>query len=222
MVDKHTQIPKWLKNHLTTEQVARLSERVAEAELHTSGEIVPVLVHRSTAVGHVKWILTGFLAVVFLILEAWYTNFTWGWHWTWLPLVGFVAVVFLSFELAKLDWVQRIFTPQDDEDSQVAQRAELEFYRSHIKKTQNGTGILIFVSWMEKRAVVLADEGIAAHYPEEIWDQVIEAMVTEFKKGNTFRAFDVAIQRCGEILKEKLPIQHGDVNELKNHLVIKE
>lgn len=217
-----TQVPKWLKSSLTQEQANKLSELVARAESETSGEIVPVLVHRSTAVGHVKWILTGFLTVAFLVGEGLYTQFSWGWHWTWLPPIAFLAILFISAELARIDWVQRILTPKADEDAQVYQRAELEFYRSHIKKTATGTGILIFVSWMEKRAVILADEGIAAHYPEETWDQVIEAMVQEFKKGHTFEAFQVAIKRCGEILKNKLPVKAGDQNELKNHLIIRD
>lgn len=218
---KDKTIPSWLKSALTHEQVDKLSQLVADAESRTTGEIVPVLVHRSTAVGHVKWILTGIFMALFLVMEAFYSHFSWGWHWTWLPPIAFVVILFISYELAKLDWVQRIFTPQADEDMQVYQRAELEFYRSHIKKTVGGTGILIFVSWMERRAVILADEGIAAHYPEETWDEVVDLMVQEFKKGRTYEGFEVAIRRCGEILQSKLPVSGTNHNELRNHLVIK-
>ena len=223
MVTTDSQIPNWLRHALTQQQAIKLSHLVEEAENHTTGEIVPVLVHRSTAVGHVKWILVGFFMAAFLALEAWYTQLTWGWHWAWLPIVALVLILFVAFQLAKLDWIQNIFTTQEDEDRQVAMRAELEFYRSHIKKTAHGTGILIFVSWMEKRAVVLADKGIADLYPPETWNQVIDSMVAEFKKGHTYEAFEVAIKRCGEILKEKLPASaEGNLNELRNHLVIRE
>ncbi|MFN8790535.1 MAG: TPM domain-containing protein [Bdellovibrionales bacterium] len=220
MVNSTTQLPSWVQGLLTVEQVQRLSDLVAQAESQTSGEIVPVLVHRSSAVGHVRWILIGFLTVVFLVAEALYSQWSWGWHWTWLPPIAFLAIVVISGPISRWDWVQRLLTSQADEDFQVTQRAELEFYRSHIKKTLGGTGILIFVSWMERRAVILADEGIAQHYPPETWDEVVEAMTQEFRQGHVEKAFEVGIRRCGEILKVHLTPKSDDRNELHNRLVI--
>lgn len=213
---------KWIDRHLSQSQIDQISEIVAEAEKKTVGEIVPVIVSKSSAVGHVKWILTAFMTVVFIILENFYLHNHWDAKSTWAPPFAFLLFYFVSIYLAKIAWFQRVLTPNEDEIAQVHARAELEFYRSQVKKTSRGTGILIFVSVMERRVVVLADEGIAVHYPPETWDEVVKMMVSEFKQGQVFSGFEKAIRRCGEILNSKLPATHHDSNELANALIIKE
>jgi putative membrane protein len=208
---------RWIDKHFTQDQINRVTDIVAEAESHTIGEIVPIIVSRSSAIGHVKWILTALLTIAFVLTET-----SVGVFHAWAAPVAFLFFYFISIGLAKISWLQRVLTPIADEIKQVHARAELEFYRAQIKKTSRGTGILIFVSVMERRVVVLADEGISAHYPQETWDELVKIMTTEFKQSKVFEGFEKAIRRCGEILQAKLPAAHHDTNELANSLIIKE
>ena len=213
---------KWIDRYLTSDQIKKIAEAVSGAEEHTVGEIVPVIVSKSSTIGHVKWILTGFLTVVFITLESFYLHHRGGIQSDWLLPAAFLLAYGVSIGLSRLLWFQRVLTANEDEIRQVHDRAELEFYRAQIKKTSRRTGILIFVSVMERRVVVLADEGIAAHYPQETWDEVVALLVGEFKKGKIFDGFEKAIQKCGEILQTKLPATHHNTNELANSLIIKE
>lgn len=58
--------------------------------------------------------------------------------------------------------------------------------------------------------------------PDETWDEVIQIMIDGLKKGHEGLGLAAAIERCGEILTEFFPTADDDVNELRDHLVIKE
>lgn len=212
----------WIDSHLTANEIQKISQIVTEAEKQTEGEIVPIIVRRSSAVGHVKWILTGLMTLIFVISESVYIHNHWNSINVMAPPTAFILFYILSIYLGKIPWFQRILTPNEDEIAQVHNRAELEFYRTQIRKTTKRTGILIFVSVMERRVVILADEGIAAEYPTETWDELVRLMTDEFKKGNVFAGFEKAISRCGKILQTKLPAQNHNTNQIGDQLIIKE
>ncbi len=212
----------WIQSYLSDAEIKKISDIVAEAEKSTEGEIVPIIVRRSSAVGHVKWILTSLMTLVFVIAETVYIQNHWDSLSVMAPPVAFILFYLSSVYLAKIPWFQRVLTPNEDEISQVHARAELEFYRTQMKKTTKRTGILIFVSVMERRVVILADEGIAAHYQTETWDEIVRLMTDEFKKGQVYVGFEKAIKKCGEILQSHLPAASLAHNQLPDHLIIKD
>ena len=105
---------------------------------------------------------------------------------------------------------------------QVDLRAQVEFYELEMSHTQGRTGILLFVSLMEHRAVVLADRSIAEHLDAEIWQELIDLMIEGVKRDDLATGLSQAIQRCGELLSPHFPLADDDVNELRDHLVVRE
>ncbi len=101
-------------------------------------------------------------------------------------------------------------------------RAEVEFYEHGIGQTQGNTGILLFVSLMEHRAVVLADHSIAEKLDAEIWNEVVELMIDGVKGRDLAGGMRAAILRCGELLSPHFPIDEADANELRDHLIVKD
>jgi putative membrane protein len=81
---------------------------------------------------------------------------------------------------------------------------------------------LLFVSLLEHRAVVLADHSIAEKLSAEIWQEPVDLMIQGVKRGDLAAGMTQAIQRCGELLSPHFPVADDDVNELRNHLVVKE
>ncbi|MCM2281043.1 MAG: hypothetical protein NDI61_04270, partial [Bdellovibrionaceae bacterium] len=150
-------IPRWLSAYLDSEGKARIEAAIAKAEAATSGEIVPMIVHRSTHTGHVRWILFFALVSVLVALAPSGLLLLPPPIQTWMPLLGLeagmiaIAWVFAA-QLARMDFFQRLCTPEADQDAATMMRAELEFFESGIKKTQAQTGVLIFVSLLEHEA----------------------------------------------------------------------
>jgi putative membrane protein len=215
-------IPHWLKAYLSAEQGEQIAGAIQRAESTTSGEIVPMIVRRSSTVGHVPMILLALSAALFFALDGpgWRAEVA-GEHWAWY-VVEIVILVAASALLSRFHWVQRLLTTRADQVVQVNMRAEIEFYESGIKETRDSTGVLIFVSLMEQRAVVLADKAINDKVPQETWQEVRDLLIQGMKQKNVGLAFGAAILKCGEILTPSFPIRPDDENELQNQLIIKE
>ncbi len=212
----------WAQRVLGADGATRIEAAVAEAEASTSGEIVPVLVRRSSTVGHVPLVsFTLLLLCVYLSDLPAYLAGLGGPHWAWLAACWGIAAL-LAMALTRLDAVQRMLTPRTDQSEQVELRAEVEFYELEMGQTRGRTGVLLFVSLMEHRAVVLADRAIAEKLDAKIWQEPVDLMIQGVKQGDLAGGMALAVQRCGQLLSPHFPIAEDDSNELRNHLVVKE
>ncbi len=150
----------WIDKFLNSQDQTRVEKAVQEAEKLTSGEIVTMIVRRSTGIGHVAPILFWLLLLtvslsdfVFLKYEAAVNEmlfYLFGESVSFdIFLILFTALLILvtgvlSLYLARFDRVQRLFTAEADLEFQAQERAQLEFYWSKTNQTRERTGILIF------------------------------------------------------------------------------
>ena len=216
------ELPDWALRLLGNDGAARIEAAIAEAESRTSGEIVPMLVRRSSTVGHVP-LLAFVLLLLFVVLAEIpeYLSLLGGPEWLWQATSWLVAGG-LALGLSRLDAVARLLTPRDDQIQQVGLRAELEFFENEVGQTEQDTGILLFVSLMEHRAVVLADRAIAEKLDPEVWQELVDLMLQGVSRGDLADGMTQAIARCGDLLAPHFPLAEGDENELRDHLIVKE
>jgi putative membrane protein len=213
---------KWARCFIKPGDAEKVAEMVAQAEKTTAGEIVPIIVRRSSTIGYLPYLLTLMMLVVLFIFEVPQNLMLASWN---LHLVLFLMVVIcflLSNVLARSIWVQRLMVPKSDQTFQVEARALLEFYQTGIVNTKARTGILLFLSVMERKAVVLADEAIAQKLPPETWQKICQEMVEGIRSGSVAEGLGQAITHCGKILAQHFPPLAENSNELKDLLIIKE
>jgi putative membrane protein len=131
------------------------------------------------------------------------------------------AVSFLLFhELVKrIPWLKRVFITKAEIAEEVEEAALTSFYRNGLNNTRDRTGILIFISVFERRAFVLADEGINAKVDSKVWREVVDLVVESIKKGHQAEGICRAVRRCGQLVYEHFPIKPGDTDELDNLIV---
>lgn len=209
-----TQYPSWVLKFLSADAFQRVATAVSQAEKSTTGEIVVMVVRRSSVIGHVPYFLFFTLAFLALLVDF-YT------HFLMTPLM--VLILFpLCFWLARFKWIQRFFTRPGDRSFQVLERAEIEFHRHQMQQTQARTGVLIFLSLMEREAVVLGDRAISSHLPATAWQEIVQIIVTGIRKKNTEEALLLSVQKAGELLSTHFPASGSNPNELSNHVVVKE
>jgi len=194
---------------LAPEALAAIEAEVRGAERATSGEIVPVVVERSDpyadvrigAAAIVAFALGGALLALAPALEAWLVPtqicvfVALCWAFGWRPLLGLVAPNPLFAE-------------------RVHRAASLAFLDSGLVETRDRTGILIFVSLLERRVQVLADRGIHLRVPDGTWDGVVERVVAGIRSGRADQGLIDGIRLCGEILARHFPPRPDDANEL--------
>ncbi len=212
----------WAEKFMTSEEIQAVSAAVEKAEALTSGEIVPMIVRRSSTTAHVPWMITLVLLLIFLVFEIPDAQFLGRTHSHWLLLVLAGVSFLLSYPLSRLLWIQRLLVPQSDQIFQVEARALLEFYQSKTNQTKDHTGVLIFISLMERKAVILADEGIAQKLPAETWGEICQNLVKSIGHGRPSDGLIQSIQRSGELLARHFAPKSNTENELSNQLILKE
>lgn len=212
----------WMHSSLRSEDSQRrVSDAIARAELRTQGEIVPMIVRSSSAIGHIPLLITALLSCAGLIALLPIYEFIADTHWIYGVPLAFFAFFGLSFVLARSLTIQRWLIPDFDEEIQVRRRAAAEFALAKISKQSQRMGVLLFASVMERKVVILPDEGLQESCPPETWSEVADLLANSLKRGAWAEGFEKAIARCGEILEKAAP--GGDHrNELANSLVIKE
>lgn len=224
--------PNWIYKFLSEQEINSVSETVKKAESKTSGEIVPVIVRRSSSVRHLPTLLTCLLLILFFLLNGFnfldhefkiYFSNIFAVIGPYVALSILTGVFYLiSLKLTCSKCIQRLLISEEEMSTQVGERALLEFYLNHVTKTEFKTGILIFISLMERQTVVLGDEAISKKIPKETWQEIVGLIVNAVKENKTAEGLKTAITKCGEILSQHFPSQPKNPDELENHLVIKD
>lgn len=208
----------------TDAEQERIKQAVRQAELVTKGEIVPMIVPASARyreAGYRTGLMLALLSLALLLtIEIYWVP--WGWHAGnagWL-LLAVVASYGLGQWLGRIPMVIRLVTSRERLAHKVALRAEQAFYQHGLHQTQGRTGVLIFVSLLERRVQVLADKGINDHVPAGTWDGLVSGIIEGIKTGQATDAICAAIAKCGALLAQVSPAGSGDnPNELSDSLI---
>jgi putative membrane protein len=182
---------------------------VRGAERTTSGEIVPVVVARSDSYAHVRM---GAAAIAAIALGAVFLALAPGRE-QWLVPTQLCVFAALSWAFGwppLLVWI----TPHPLFVERVHRAASLAFHEAGLVETRERTGILIYVSLLERRVEVLADRGVHALVADGTWDGVVERVVAGIRAGRADQGLIDGIRLCGEILARSFPARAGDANEL--------
>jgi putative membrane protein len=117
--------------------------------------------------------------------------------------------------------VRRALTPKGFKRDRVRRRALEQFAGKGLHLTRERTGVLIFVSFAERMAELIADEGIAAHVDPKVWDQAMGVLVAGLRRGEPGAGVAAAIELCGKVLAERFPADpDSNPDELPNAVVI--
>ena len=202
--------------HLTQLEQERISTAVLEAEKHTTGEIVPMIVAQSDDYPGARWRLAivtalffGFLAYSFL------GNYDPAWI-LWAQIPG----LYIGYWLGTIGAVLRPFLHNSRVDEEIHQRALQAFFSRELHATKDRTGILIMVSLLEHRVEILADTGINAKVSSDTWQKIVSDMISSIKSGDLTDGFCTAVSECGEVLAKDFPGTHDNPDEISNKVII--
>jgi len=212
----------------------RVSAAIAAAETNSSGEIVAVATPISDAYHDVAlhWALVPLFAVLAWAAWRptaliWWYNFLFG---GWSPdptlsqlftLLMFFAALKFTVALVILKWMplRLLLTPASTKHRRVRRRAVTVFRAAAEKRTAGRTGILIYLSMVERRAEIVADEAILKVTDEHTWGEAMHALIAEVREGRPGEGIVAAIERVGVVLAEHFPRSAGDVNEIPDKLI---
>ncbi len=215
------------------EDLEKIKKAVQEAESKTSGEIAIAFIRESDTYTSYELLFAFFCGFFyFLILmffsqriEFFMQQLLWGYSSSYLLMAyGFTTflVMAATYLLANVSFIDRVIVPRLVMMRKVNQRAVRHFMESGVYNTKDRTGILIFISSLERRVELIADRGISEKIPQEKWDFIVSHIIDGIKSKQTVKHLTEAIAECGNLLAEHFPIQPDDVNELKDDIHILE
>lgn len=212
---------------LTATGKEKISKAIQKAESKTSGELAVVIAKKSYdyAIYELTFAVVCGL-VTFLICMVEYnpideyikSNF-------WIEssvitpaVIGFGSflVIGIMYLVANLPFIDRLIVPNKIQEEKVKEKAQLSFLKQGVHITKDRTGVLIFISNLERRVEILADSGIAKIYSNDSWDKQLDKIITGITCGDFVTELCLVIEEIGTVLKDNFPIQKDDINEISD------
>jgi putative membrane protein len=198
-----------------------VEEAIADVESRTSAEIVVVAATRSGRYDRAED-LFGLAVAMVVCFVVWFAAIAFGegdtqWQGAWAqvwPAIGlgllFVGVfAAATFAAGRLFPLARPFLTRKEMLDEVKSSAAEAFLHCRVGRTASGTGMLVYVSLVERMVWIVGDDAVNDKVDSAVWSMARDQVVAGFHEG-----------RPAEKLAEAFPIADDDVNELKNELVI--
>jgi putative membrane protein len=211
-----------------------VSAAIAAAEALTAGEIVTVVApcsdtYRDVTLHYAVLAMLAVPATLALLPQSWIDRLSGlllGWNEEWTRgglMIALAVLLALFFLIGRLlfSWTPLLtaLTPGATKSRRVRRRAIAHFRSACEGRTTGRTGILIYLSLMERRAEIVADRAINDEVDGELWGEAMAGLIDEVRAGRTGRGMAHAVEKVGAVLAEHLPRSQGDTNELPDRLI---
>ena len=204
-------------NFFTHAEREKIKAATAQAESQTIGEIVVMVVDESSRYREAEILgaITLGNVVAFLFTIAFFHESIW-WY---IPLT--FVFFFLFWKLFRNVPVFKVhFTGLQRRERAVRERALRAFYEKGLYRTAKNTGVLFFISVLERKVWVLADKGIHEKITQAKLNALARMVSEGIRRGNAAGALMDAIREAGELLGVHFPMQEGDTNELTDGVIV--
>jgi putative membrane protein len=204
-----------VSSFLSDADAREIEAAVARVEAQTATEIVVAVVPRSRDYWRgrvllaVAWALAGGFA--FLYFEPWREPA--------LALLLELVVGALAFWLAGLPSLQRRLVSPRAAEQATHDRAFQLFAERGLYGTRGHTGLLIFVSELERRVVMLGDRGLDAQLGQAGWNDHVAHLLERIRQGQARAGIVEVLERLTPQLAAALPRAADDENELPDSVL---
>ncbi len=128
-------------------------------------------------------------------------------------ILGICAFVFVPA-------LKRIFIPKKRRDRQVGLLARAIFQKAGVYKTAQHSGLLVYVSVLERRVVLLPDTAIEKHLPPEDWQLIQTRFEAVFQGSNPAQDLLDSIAYSADIFERDIPFLPDTDSALPNTIHI--
>jgi putative membrane protein len=200
----------------THEEKEEIKETTREIEKRTIGEVAVMVVdssdHYMEADVFGGIILAGIVA---LTPTALYLHSS---VWFYIPL-SFLLFFPARLLFARMPFLKTAFIGKRRMDHAVHLRAMRAFYERGLHKTRKNTGVLFFISLLERKVWVLTDSGIHEKIEQKTLDRFARTVSAGIKEGRACDALCTAMREAGDLLAKHFPSTPDDTDELSNEVI---
>jgi len=200
----------------TKEEREKIKKTTVDAELHTTGEIAVVVVDHSSQYIEAEVIGGIFLgSLISLVLTVVFFHSS---IWAYVPL-SFVLYFPSHVLFRKVPVLKVAFVGKKKMERAVKERAIRSFYEKGLYRTKDHTGVIFFLSLLERKVWVLADKGIHKKITQPVLNRFARMVSTGVREERACDALCEAIQEIGGLLAKHYPGTAGGVDELTDEVI---
>jgi putative membrane protein len=190
---------------------AETKAAIASIEAQTSAEVVVALRLASGPYRDLDYLAGVLLAVVGLTAMLFVDR---PFQLASFPIGVVASFVLGAFAASRLPVVRRLFLMPGRARAAVRTAARAAFVDLGVSRTRGRSGILVYVSMLERRVEVVPDVGVDAAALGPAWAEAVGALERSLRPRPTFDRFLASLRALGPLLGQGLPRAADDVNEL--------
>ena len=200
----------------TQEENDRIEACIKKTEACTSGEIAVIIVDESDPYPEAALLgglLGGVLSALMMTDLLFHDSI-----WIFIPLS---FCFFFPFHLltARIPNLKSYFLSMKRKEERVRNRALQAFYHKGLYKTKDQTAVLFFLSLLERKVWVLADQGIHQKTDQATLNDFARIVTKGIQEGQAGQALCQAIEGIGRLLAEHFPCLPDDTDELPDRVM---
>lgn len=105
-------------------------------------------------------------------------------------------------------------------DSDPFEKAITIFNKLKMYKTRDRNGVLIYISFSDRKLAIIGDEGINSVVPTDFWESTKNELIFRFKRNEFAQGIIDAVNEAGKQLQQYFPVKSDDKNELSNEITM--
>jgi putative membrane protein len=185
---------------LSTQDLDRIAAAIGKAEEKTSGEIVCALARRASDYAYVPPLWAAFFALITPWPLAEFTQLS-----AKTIYAAQIGVFILSALIVSWPPIRLTLTPRLVKKRRAERAAIEQFFTRGVAGTKGRTGVLIFVSFAERYARIVADEGLNGKIADTEWQAALEPLLKCLAQGRCAEGFVLTIEECARLLARVAP-----------------
>jgi putative membrane protein len=203
------------KPFLTDQSRKALADAVHAVEARSSAELIVAVRPRSASYLHaalMAGMVAGYGTLAFLLFSPWEFGLEWF-------LVDPVAVGALAVLAGlRIPALTRLLTRRTARRERVEAAARSTFLEKRMHRTAGRTGILLYISLLEREAAAVVDLGVEALAETEVWRKAVARIEEAVRHGGDGNEVAERVRGLGEVLASALERDAADVDELPNEV----
>ncbi len=215
-------LPNWMSSYLNDDQFKEIESLITTIETKTDGEVLPVIAKQSQNYKPYSLLMALISLAILMPAFAYLNQLTVISNLAfWILSISVLLISLLIFpQIMNTACFVSFLSQLTNNKDIIRQKAYLEFYANNIGKTQFKTGVLIYISLLEKQIVVLADKAINERVGPEQWAHTVTAITKGIQEKNLFQGLQNGLKECGQILEKEFPHTSIQANQLPDRLII--
>lgn len=194
---------------------SQVEAKVQQIESVSQAEIVVLVSSRSGSYADVdlRWALVMVFATLAFILHS---------SFVFSPNTILLDVCLMGllgwFCSGKSSFLRRLLTSRKRRLRQATHSAAQAFTEENVSATLHRSGILLYVSLLERELVVLPDIGVDARMPRAEWGKFVDPVLQASSLADMEAQFLQGLDGLAECLAKYLPASEVNLNELDDYL----